>query len=99
MLIRMGVMLLFFFVVLGAAQDFSLKWQTSLAGICPGGLCTNPIPYETLTSLFASMIVLAFIAIGVPITAAHIVGFRCNNGPRASGSSEIFDQWQRSLVE
>jgi P-type conjugative transfer protein TrbL len=76
-LIRTGVMLLFFFVVLGAAQSFANQWNVQLTTVCaPGadGACTAAIPVETLLDLLGDTIVLAFICIGVPFTAAHIVG-------------------------
>ena len=74
-LIRTGVTILFFFVVLGTAQSFAGQWTTELASECgaAGGSCTQPIPLESLLSLLGSTVVLAFIAIGIPFSAAAIV--------------------------
>jgi hypothetical protein len=68
-------MLLFFFVVLGTAQSFAVQWNQELAAQCVavGGHCTQPLPVTSLLSLLGSTIVLGFIAIGVPFTAAAIV--------------------------
>jgi len=75
-LIRTGVLLLFFFVVMGTAQSFAQQWSTTLTTECAvvGGTCTAPIPVTSLLTLLGSTIVLALICIGVPFTAAHIVG-------------------------
>ena len=74
-LVRTGITILFFFVVLGTAQSFVGQWTTELAGECHamGGICTAPIPLESLFSLLGSTVVLAFIAVGVPFSAAAIV--------------------------
>lgn len=76
-LVRTGVMLLFFFVVLGVAQTFATQWNLQLTAQCvpgPDGACTASIPVETLLVLLGDTIVLAFICIGIPFTAGHIVG-------------------------
>lgn len=75
-LMRTGVMLLFFFVVLGVAQNFAQQWSNTLTTACgagPGGACTAPIPVPELLTLLGSTVILAFICIGVPFTAGHIV--------------------------
>jgi hypothetical protein len=40
--------------------------------------CTNPIPVASLLTLFADVVILAFIAVGVPFTAASIVSHGVN---------------------
>lgn len=75
-LVRTGVLILFFYVVLGTAQLFATQWNASLTTACAAGAdgkCTLPIPIASLISLLGSSLVLSLIGVGVPWQAAHIV--------------------------
>jgi hypothetical protein len=96
-IVRTGILLLMFYVVLGAAERFALQWDTGIANACGATLttlpapmlggppiivsattCTNPLPVASLLTLFADVVILAFIAVGVPFTAAAIVSHGVN---------------------
>jgi P-type conjugative transfer protein TrbL len=91
-LVRTGMLILFFYIVLGVAQNFVQLWTTTLATTCAARIttvpiptlvgppiirtaytCTAPIPGATLLTLLADVLVLGFIAIGIPFIAGSIV--------------------------